>query len=668
MLANWKNKSLRFKLISGTLISLLPVMVIVYFTYNYNKNASLENSGNFMVMMNEYESSELNAYLEDQMAIFNEWVADDIFGLAIEFNTLEEINGNFQKMLEFSPGYRSLRLADINGKVVASAGKNESNSIILGQYDGKTVNNIQTYIGKNSTYVELAKNESGYSNSKSGWTMLYTFPAKNSSGKVNGLFIAELDWSYFDQHVVDMSTEAHKRGFKDAKAVIINTENGTSICHSVEENAGKAFTADNDFWTWLNKSETINEFEIEKEGCYSIYAWIHDGTTIQNPDQNNINQSKLRQVFIVPKSTILAKSQTILIISLFIALGGIIIALLIAYFLDKAIVKPIKELIVGLLNIAEQVGSASNQVASSSQSLAEGASETASSLEETSSALEQMASMTRQNADNTKQANSLVLTSSSEVEKGVTAMNGMSSAMQDIKKSSDETAKIIKVIDEIAFQTNLLALNAAVEAARAGEAGKGFAVVAEEVRNLAQRSAEAAKNTSLLIEGSQKSAEAGVKSTGELVGILKNITDGIQKVTNLMSEVSAASNEQAQGIDQVNKAVNQMDQVTQQNASNAEESSSASEELASQAQQMQKIVHDLTLIIHGASEKSAVDHNTFSYNDQTANKPGGGLAKNLSRITARKKNNPKPKESKKEATSKTAEEVIPLEQDDMANF
>jgi methyl-accepting chemotaxis protein len=243
----------------------------------------------------------------------------------------------------------------------------------------------------------------------------------------------------------------------------------------------------------------------------------------------------------------------------------------------------------------EQVSSASQQISSGSQSLAQGANEQASSLEEVSSSLEEMSSMTKQNAENANQAKSLAGTANTQAAQGTEAMSRMSSAINKIKTSSDQTAKIVKTIDEIAMQTNLLALNAAVEAARAGEAGRGFAVVAEEVRNLAQRSAEAAKNTANMIEESVKNAQDGVNISDEVSKSFVQIVDGIKKVNDLVAEIAAASNEQAQGINQVNTAVAQMDKVTQQNAANAEESASAAEELSSQSEELQGMVNQFSL-------------------------------------------------------------------------
>ncbi len=279
----------------------------------------------------------------------------------------------------------------------------------------------------------------------------------------------------------------------------------------------------------------------------------------------------------------------------------LIIGTLFSIFLSRSITVPLNRIIGSLSSGAEQVASASNQVAGASQQMAQGTSQQASSLEETSSSLEEMASMTRQNAENSIKTDALMNETKGIVLEGVNQMKGMSNAIGEIRQSAQEMAKIIKTIDEIAFQTNLLALNAAVEAARAGEAGKGFAVVAEEVRNLARRSAEAAKITAALIEGAQKNAETGVAATAKVSDSLNRMQEGALKVAGLVAEITAASRQQSQGVDQVNLAVGEMDKVIQQNAANAEESSSAAAELASQAQELYAHVAELTVLVSGSA-------------------------------------------------------------------
>ena len=324
-------------------------------------------------------------------------------------------------------------------------------------------------------------------------------------------------------------------------------------------------------------------------------------------------------------TSIVSSANLMRISVLTIGLASLVVGALMAFFITRSITKPINAIILGLTEGSEQVTSAAGQVSSASQSLAEGATEQAAGLEETSSSLEEMSSMTKQNADNAQQANTLASEARKAADNGSDSMNSMNIAIQDIQKSSDETAKIIKVIDEIAFQTNLLALNAAVEAARAGESGKGFAVVAEEVRNLAMRSAEAAKNTSELIEDSVKNSKNGVDIATEVGKVLEEIVGGIGKTSELVGEIAAASQEQAQGIEQINTAVNQMDKVTQQNAANAEESASASEELSAQAEQMNSIVNELSALVGGKTTRSTgtvrqvstIQQKNFGVSDQT---------------------------------------------------
>ena len=244
---------------------------------------------------------------------------------------------------------------------------------------------------------------------------------------------------------------------------------------------------------------------------------------------------------------------------------------------------------------AEQVAMASVQVSTGGQSLSQGASEQASSLEEVSSSLQEMSSMTRQNAQNAREAKGVSEQARESADKGVESMSRMSSAINQIKTSSDSTARIVKTIDEIAFQTNLLALNAAVEAARAGDAGRGFAVVAEEVRNLAMRSAEAAKNTASLIEDAVKNSENGVAINAEVLKNFQDIVEKSNQVSHVVAEIAAASEQQDQGISQVTKAVEQLNQLTQHNAANAEESASAAEQMSSQSEQMRSMIAGFTL-------------------------------------------------------------------------
>lgn len=256
----------------------------------------------------------------------------------------------------------------------------------------------------------------------------------------------------------------------------------------------------------------------------------------------------------------------------------------------KDMLENLNEALKQVKEATEKVNNASNQIRSSSQSIAQGAASQASSIEEIASNVEEITIMSKKNAQNANETRVMADEAKQSAERTNEAMAKMNDAIISIKRSSDDTSKIIKVIDEIAFQTNLLALNAAVEAARAGEAGKGFAVVAEEVRNLAIRSADAAKDTSELIESSSKSSESGVRIAADVSRLIEEIITGFERVNCLVAEISSASNEQVHGIEQVNSALTEMDKITQQNAAMSEESASTADQLNSEAVRLSKMV------------------------------------------------------------------------------
>jgi ABC-type transporter Mla subunit MlaD len=292
---------------------------------------------------------------------------------------------------------------------------------------------------------------------------------------------------------------------------------------------------------------------------------------------------------------------------LLIILGaGIVIGVLILgwFFIDRGIMRPITKVTAGLTEAAAQVAAASGQVSSASQQLAEGSSQQAAAIEETSSSLEEMSSMTKQNAEHATEANQLMSQAKHVIVQVTESMGQLSASMGEISKASEETSKIIKTIDEIAFQTNLLALNAAVEAARAGEAGAGFAVVADEVRNLAMRAAEAAKNTANLIEGTVNRIKEGSGIMGKSSSEFTQVASSTGKMGELVREITAASQEQAQGIEQINRAVSEMDKVVQQVAANAEEAAAASEEMNAQAEQLKSYAEELVALVGGNASES----------------------------------------------------------------
>lgn len=378
-------------------------------------------------------------------------------------------------------------------------------------------------------------------------------------------------------------------------------------------------------------------------------------------------------VFLLEQNTSEVNSKVNQLLIWAIMIGAAIVATVVVSVImfSKMISRPISRAIETLTGTSEQVAAGSNQIAKTSQQMAEASSQQAASLEETSSSLEEMSSMTNQNAENANHANTLSDDAQNSAQKGNASIQQLNAAMAEIAASGEETAKIVKTIEDIAFQTNLLALNAAVEAARAGEAGSGFAVVAEEVRNLAQRAGDAARNTGELIGESSTRIQNGVKIADESVKELEDINTNVQKVSDLLAEIAAASKEQATGIEQVADAVSQMDRVVQSNAANSEESASAGEELSAQSQELNQMVNSLRSVIgHSQSiENAYIESDSLSA-------PDSGIGKFQNHIKPVIHKAPKKQAPQSTATARSnvvasdpdPEKLIPLDDDDFGNF
>jgi len=367
----------------------------------------------------------------------------------------------------------------------------------------------------------------------------------------------------------------------------------------------------------VGKAETMRRHALDNESADNLGVqskdWFESQTakinllmTVEEKLNEKLSAQALR---VVDTSTKALTTQFILMTIMS------VLTLVLGIFMTKNIMKfllsSIRGVIDGIKDASNIIQSATLQISNSSQALASGSSEQAASLEEVASTLEEISTKTQQTAENTHKADAEAQTARKNSMRGSDALSRMKDAIHEIKDSADQTARIIKTIDEIAFQTNLLALNAAVEAARAGEAGRGFAVVAEEVRNLALRSAEAAKNTSQLIENSQSKADGGVKVAEEAVSVFDGIKTSIEKVESFAKDISTASGEQAKGVIQVNTAVSQLNQLTQANASSSEEMSASAQELLTISSNMTTMVSELEKISGGTTSTTRGNGNTL---------------------------------------------------------
>jgi methyl-accepting chemotaxis protein len=576
-LINW---TLRKNFLIPTLTFIVVGMGISTFV-SYDRARTMMNDSAIeqMTQMSAIATKNIGFWIETRKIEVANWATEQMLAEALSDTDLGRetrfiADAQFEAFKKNAPYYEVIALADKKGELVASTGRQAMvGKVHVADYtffrpaiEGKqTVSDAMISKTSGKPYFAIA-------------SPVYTLDKNETIGALIGVINVE----YLSSQLI-APIKVGKTGY----AYILNAD-GVTIAHPdtskvMQKNIGAA-----DFGREIiSRKRGSIEYSFENEPALAIFEEIKD------PNWIVVVAVSTQELFSAAKKM---RGWNLMITSIMLILIGITLAV----FTNK-INSSLSSIIKGLTGAADQVESGADQVASSSHSLAQGSNEQAASLEETSASIEELTAMTKQNAANATQATAMAESAFAAAERGSEAMARMSGSMRNIKTSSDQTAKILRTINEIAFQTNLLALNAAVEAARAGEAGRSFAVVAEEVRNLAKRSADAAQNTAELIEEAQQYADSGVMALEETSAILNNIVDSIQKVRQLSSEVSEASREQAEGISQISHAITQMESVTQGNAAHSEESASASQELSNQAHKLNRMIDDLNRIIYGAS-------------------------------------------------------------------
>jgi methyl-accepting chemotaxis protein len=533
----------------------------------------------------------ISSFIENRKQDVMLWSQQPIFAQAIGFATdssvggsteggsvlmVKEANENMKSYKKAHVYFEEIGLAKTSGDVMTTSSLEVVNVLMAGK-NVKDKVYFQKALGGSVFLSDVFLSESGDKP-----VIAIASPVKNNEIVV-GVLYGIVDLNYFTEKFVS-PIKIGASGY-----VFLFNRDGMVISHPDKSKIMKFNIKSADYGRhMLEQGQGILEYN--EDGDERMASFKHD---------KNLGWSIAAVANVYEQ---MSPVRTLLSLNFGSAAAVLFIAIVVIFFLGGWVSGPIKNITRSLDQVAEQVSNAATQISQSSQVLAQGASEQASSIEETSASLEELASMANHNADNAQQASILSNEARGAAANGTTAMDGLMTAMSGINQSSQEVAKVAKGIEEIAFQTNLLALNAAVEAARAGEAGRGFAVVAEEVRNLAQRASEHAKTTSTLITESRNRSGEGTRKASEVNKELKQIFQGVEKVVSLVTEISAASKEQAQGIDQINKAVNSMDQVVQQNSASAEQSASASQQLSAQAFHMKSLVRDLAEKVSGAED------------------------------------------------------------------
>ena len=561
---------------------ILSVSLVAVTSYVFSRRMLSGMVEDQVKQMADLTNTRVSAYLKDRKADATSWsrlklfqaaVLDSFIGKSSRGPAGEELG----KIKEDYKYFATIGVANQAGEVVASSDGNQTSNISIADRE---------YF-KRSLKGDVYVSEVVVSKSTGGNIFVISAPVKEKD-QVTGVLFCAVDLGVFSSLFID-PLKVGRNGY-----AYVFQKDGLILAHPDKSIIMKARS--NDLTPGLGVASNAGGLVNFSERGESRTAFLQRNEALD-----------WTLAIVADNGELLAPLKHLAAICLGIAALAALLAVGLILGIVRSIVKSIDRIAGKLTEGADEVASFSRRASLTSEELSESASYQASALEESASSLEEMASMTRQNADNAGQAEKLVEESMKDFGEAEGAVTGLAAAMREISQASTDTQKIVKTIDEIAFQTNLLALNAAVEAARAGEAGAGFAVVADEVRNLAVRAADAARNTAQLIEGTVSRVQGGTSYVDRASSAFAKVKNVSENIGRLVSQISSACEEQAQGIQQVSKAVSGIDDLTQRNAAGAQESASISVQMSGRAGQMNGVVRELMILVGG--KRSAENRN-----------------------------------------------------------
>jgi methyl-accepting chemotaxis protein len=657
------NLTLRTKMMSlFLLVSIIPLVVIGIASYLLADNAikqQVQDKLETQVVSYKDNLVEQLASAETQMKNTKKNVEDIVIGEAkmmlklvstTKYSNAEDLKNLIASFTIGKTGY--VFILDYAGKYVVSKGRSRDGENVWDAVDDdggffirQMVQTGKLLTGENIAVQVYKWKNTGEKQAREKIAALFHIPSLGWVGGVSAYYEDIVDMNMVQDAVSRFSTRLKSQKVGTDGYMYVVDSKGNLVFHPTKEGQSLA-------------GEKFIQEQISKKNGTIYYLW--EGRqkiasfAYYEPNDWIITSSSYLSEFTGQLDEI--RNITILIIAV-----SIVLIVIISFFFSGSINKSLNTAITGLSSSAEEFSTAAVNLSDSSQQIANGATEQASSIEETTSSMEELASMVRQNLQNAKEATTLADRASSSSKDGYGQMEKMLESMKDINKSSDQISKVIKIIDDIAFQTNILALNAAVEAARAGEAGMGFAVVADEVKNLANKSAEAAKETSAMIEDSIKKTEDGFQLATRLAEVFKEIMTSSAKVTEMVKEVEMASTQQDTGINQVNKAIIQFDEVVQSNAASAEETASSAEELLAQVQSLNQLMLELRAIVKGKKVYDEAVRTQVIGDNKSRQKAVPAKKREYLPSPKQKLETHKPVDKKKEMTP---EKLIPFDEDE----